>query len=132
MVMTGSQIKRVLISSFIEACRKYNIEPLVSIWHFDTPLALEENYGGWTNRKLIDFYVKYAETIFHEYTDLVKYWLTFNEINNTTMFLDMFGSAASDEAYQEGYQILHNQFVASAKTVQLGHKIKDFLIHMIC
>ncbi len=50
------------------------------------------------------------------------------------MFLDMFGSAASDEAYQEGYQILHNQFVASAKTVQLGHKINpDFLIgNMIC
>lgn len=58
--------------SVFEECRKYNIEPLVSIWHFDTPLALEENYGCWTNRKLIDFYVKYYEVIFNEYKDLVK------------------------------------------------------------
>ncbi|MCY7155178.1 glycoside hydrolase family 1 protein [Streptococcus gallolyticus] len=120
--------------SVFEECRKYNIEPLVSIWHFDTPLALEEKYGGWKNRKLIDFYVRYCEVIFTEYKDLVKYWLTFNEINNTTMFLDMFGAKASDADYQDGYQILHHQFVASAKAVQLGHAINpDFMIgNMIC
>ena len=120
--------------SVFEECRKYNIEPLVSIWHFDTPLALEENYGGWKNRKLIDFYVRYCEVIFNEYKDLVKYWMTFNEINNTTMFLDMFGSKASDADFQEGYQILHHQFVASAKAVQIGHAINpDFMIgNMIC
>ncbi len=56
-----------------EECRKYNIEPLVSIWHFDTPLYLEEELGGWTNRELVDLYVKYAETIFKEYNGLVKY-----------------------------------------------------------
>ena len=120
--------------SVFEECRKYNIEPLVSIWHFDTPLGLEEKYGGWKNRKVIDYYVRYCEVIFNEYKDLVKYWLTFNEINNTTMFLDMFGAKARDEDYQEGYQILHHQFVASAKTVQIGHAINpDFMIgNMIC
>ena len=89
--------------SVFEECRKYNIEPLVSIWHFDTLLALEENYGGWKNRKLIDFYMRYCEVIFNEYKDLIKDWLTFNEINNKTIFLDMFGSKASDADYQEGY-----------------------------
>lgn len=120
--------------SVFEECHKYNIEPLVSIWHFDTPLALEQNYGGWKNRKLIDFYVKYAETIMKEYKDLVKYWLTFNEINNTTMFLDMMGGHGTDADYQEGYQVLHNQFVASAKTVRLGKTINpDFVFgNMIC
>ena len=120
--------------SVFEECRKYNIEPLVSIWHFDTSLALEENYGGWKNRKLIDFYMRYCEVIFNEYKDLVKDWLTFNEINNKTIFLDMFGSKASDADYQEGYQILHHQFVASAKAVQIGHAINpDFMIgNMIC
>lgn len=120
--------------SVFEECRKYNIEPLVSIWHFDTPLALEEEFGGWTNRKLIDFYVTYAETIFKEYKGLVKYWLTFNEINNTVMFLDMFGGNATDKEYQEAYQHLHHQFVASAKAVHIGHQIDpDYQIgNMIC
>lgn len=103
--------------------RKYNIEPLVTIWHFDTPLYLEEHYGGWKNRKLIGFYTRFAKTCFEEFKGLVKYWLTFNEINNTVMFLEMFGNTASDEDYQNAYQILHHQFVASAKAVQIGHEI---------
>lgn len=117
-----------------EECHKHGIEPLVSIWHFDTPLYLEEHYGGWNNRKLIDFYVHYAETIFKEYKDLVTYWLTFNEINNTVMFLDMFGGQGDDKAFQEGYQQLHYQFVASARAVKLGHEINpNFQIgNMIC
>ena len=109
--------------SVFEELKKYNIEPLVTIWHFDTPLYLEEHYGGWKNRKLIEFYTRFAKTCFEEFKGLVKYWLTFNEINNTVMFLEMFGNTASDEDYQNAYQILHHQFVASAKAVQIGHEI---------
>lgn len=117
-----------------EECRKYGIEPLVSIWHFDTPLSLEERYGGWTNRKLIDFYVRYAETIMREYKGLVKYWLTFNEINGTIMFMDLFGDDATDADYQHAYQHLHHQFVASARTVKLAHEIDPNYVvgNMIC
>ena len=120
--------------SVFETCRKYNIEPLVTIWHFDTPLYLEEEYGGWQNRKLIDFYVRFATTCFTEYNGLVKYWLTFNEINNTVMMLDLFGNEGTDEDYQKAYQHLHYQFVASAKAVKVGHSINpDYMIGcMIC
>ena len=69
--------------------RKYNIEPLVTIWHFDTPLYLEQELGGWQNRELIDHYVRFATTCFTEYKGLVHYWLTFNEINNECAFIDM-------------------------------------------
>ena len=100
--------------------RNAGIEPLVSIWHFDTPLALEEKYGDWQDRKFIELYEKYVTTIFKEYKGLVKYWLTFNEINNTINFLP---DNASDEAFQEAYQHLHYQFVASARAVQIGHAI---------
>lgn len=103
--------------------KKYNIEPLVTIWHFDTPLYLEEKFGGWKNRKLIDLYVRFAKTCFTEFKGLVKYWLTFNEINNTIMFLDMFGQKVTDTDFQNAYQTLHHQFVASAKAVQIGHEI---------
>ncbi len=100
--------------------KKNGIEPLVSIWHFDTPLALEEKYGDWTDRRYIDLYVKYARTLFMEYKGLVKYWLTFNEINNT---INLLPEDAPDEVYQEAYQHLHYKFVASAKAVKAGHEI---------
>ena len=103
---------------------KYNIEPLVTLWHFDTPLALEEKYGGWTNRKLIDLFEKYAKTCFEEFRGLVRYWLTFNEINNTIAEVPMF-EEVSDKKYQVVYTILHNQFVASARAVKIAHKVDN-------
>lgn len=105
-----------------EELRSKGIEPLVTIWHFDTPLYLIEHKDGWNSRELIDLYVKFAKTCFTEFKGLVKYWLTFNEINNTIQFLDLI-EEVGDEAYQEAYQKLHYQFVASAKAVQIGHEI---------
>ena len=99
--------------------RKYNIEPLVTISHYDTPLYIE-HIGGWSNRETIDLFVQYCKTIFTEYKDLVKYWITFNEINS----LGLFGE--TDESRKESvvpYQKLHNQFVAAAKAVVIGHEI---------
>lgn len=116
-----------------EELRKYNIEPLVTIWHFDTPLYLEEHCGGWANRKTIDYYLHFAETCFREYKGLVHYWLTFNEINNT-MPDSFFNPNATDETYQEACTILHYQLVASAKAVQIGHAIDrtNMIGNMIC
>ena len=62
-------------------CHKYGIEPLVTITHFDCPMHLITEYGGWKNRKLIDFYKRLVTVLFTRYKGLVKYWLTFNEIN---------------------------------------------------
>jgi 6-phospho-beta-glucosidase len=104
---------------------------LVTIWHFDTPLALEEKYGDWLDRKYIQLFEKYARTVFTEFKGLVKYWLTFNEINNTVNFLP---DTAPDETFQEAYQHLHYQYVASARAVQIGHEIdpENMIGCMIC
>ena len=102
---------------------KYGIEPLVTIWHFDTPLYIEEHCGGWNNRKTIDLFVKYATTILEEYKDEVKYWITFNEINNTVQFMKLGGRKAVDKDFENAYQILHYQMVASAKVVEIAHAI---------
>ncbi|MCF0110300.1 MAG: family 1 glycosylhydrolase, partial [Erysipelotrichaceae bacterium] len=67
--------------SLIDECLKHNIEPLITICHFDTPIALIKKYGGWKNRQMIDAYIKYCTAIFNRYKGKVKYWLTFNEIN---------------------------------------------------
>ena len=109
--------------SVFEELRKYNIEPLVTIWHFDTPLYIEEEMGDWANRDVIALFDKYAKTILTEYKGLVHYWLTFNEINNTVNFFDAMEDSKTDAGWQNVYQHLHNQFVASAHTVKMAHEI---------
>ncbi|MBO6046970.1 MAG: glycoside hydrolase family 1 protein [Erysipelotrichaceae bacterium] len=109
--------------------RQNNIEPLVTMHHFDTPIALVYKWGDWQDRRYIDAFVKYAKVVFTEYKDLVKYWLTFNEINNTLSCINIFGGNISDEDYAKRMTHLHYQFVASAKAVKLGHEINpDFMI----
>ncbi len=109
--------------------KKYNIEPLVTLWHFDTPLYLVEKYGDWQNRVYIEYFDRYVTTCFTEYNGLVKYWLTFNEINNTISMMQLFGEGGTDEQYQKACQHLHYQFVASSHAVKIGHSINpDYMI----
>ena len=121
-----------------EECRKYGIEPLVTISHYELPYNLMNKYNGWANRKCIDFYIRYCNTLFNEYKHLVKYWLTFNEINSLTMSIgdivsggfkcedkpaQVLGATSTKEEVNRRYQALHHQFIASAKAVNLGHEI---------
>ena len=120
--------------------KKYNIEPLVTISHYEMPFNLTKKYNGWASRNLIDFFVNYCNVIFNRYKDKVKYWLTFNEINCGTMpmggylGLGILNEGTEDFLHQNDnkqirFQALHHQFVASAKAVKLGHSInKDFKI----
>ncbi|MEW4290607.1 glycoside hydrolase family 1 protein [Rossellomorea marisflavi] len=108
--------------------KKYDIEPLVTLSHYETPLELTRKYNGWHSREVIDFYVRYAETVFTRYKDYVKYWLTFNEINVIThspytgggVLIDRLPEKTSD---QIAYQAAHHQFVASALVTKLAHEI---------
>ncbi len=114
-----------------DECLKYGIEPVVTLSHFEMPYALVKNYGGFRNRQCIDFFVRFAEVCFRRYKDKVKYWMTFNEINNQAKCQDDFEPFTnSGLIYQEGedrealmYQAAHYELVASAKAVQLGHCI---------
>lgn len=65
-----------------DECLKYGIEPVITLSHFEMPYHLVTEYGGWKNRQVIDFFVRFAEVVFERYKDKVKYWMTFNEINN--------------------------------------------------
>ncbi|PJI06935.1 MULTISPECIES: 6-phospho-beta-glucosidase [Clostridium] len=110
---------------------KYNIEPVVTISHYETPLGLTNKYGGWLDRKVIDFYVRYCETIFNRYKNKVKYWMTFNEINIID-FMPTFGAGLIKDDAKSKAQAVYHQFLASAKVVKLGHKINpDFQIGMM-
>jgi 6-phospho-beta-glucosidase len=115
-----------------DECLKYGMEPLVTISHYETPLALSKNYDGWVNRKLIGFFENYVTTIFNRYRDKVKYWLTFNEINSVIHAPYMSGGIFTDKeelSKQDLYQAIHHELVASAAAVKIGHEINpDFKI----
>lgn len=105
---------------------KYNIEPVVTICHFDVPVHLVETYGGWTNRKMVGFFEKYAKTLFKRYKGKVKYWMTFNEIN-MLLHLPYIGAGIVLEEGQDKeqllYQAAHHELVASALAVKACHEI---------
>jgi 6-phospho-beta-glucosidase len=131
-----------------DECKKNGIEPLVTLCHYEIPWAIVTKYGGFTDRRVIDLFVKYATTCFRRYKDKVKYWLTFNEINIAIMepamgplyglgYVHPDDLARTDRCKltelkvddQKKFEALHNEFVASAKTVIEGHKINpDFMI----
>lgn len=70
----------------IDECLANNIEPVITISHYELPLNLAKRYGGWKNRYLIEFYETFARTILTRYASKVKYWMTFNEINSAAHF----------------------------------------------
>ena len=115
-----------------DECKRYGIEPLVTIAHFDVPMNLVKTIGGWKNRKMVDYYIKYCKVIFNRYREKVRYWLTFNEIN-MLIHLPFVGAGL---VFEEGedeqaikYQAAHHQLVASAKATKIAHEINpDFKI----
>lgn len=106
--------------------RKYDIEPLVTITHFDFPMHLIEEYGGWRNRKIIEFYERLCQVIFNRYKGLVKYWLTFNEIN-MILHAPFMGAGLyfeeGENQEQVKYQAAHHELVASAIATKIAHEV---------
>lgn len=105
---------------------KHNIEPVVTLAHFDVPVALIEKYGSWRNRKMVELFQVYAETVLKRYKDKVKYWMTFNEIN-MLLHLPFLGAGLvfkeGDNVKEIQYQAAHHQLVASALAVKACHEL---------
>ena len=110
----------------IDELRKYNIEPLITISHYENPLHLSLEYGGWKNRKMIDFYLRFAKVLFERYKGKVKYWIVSNQVNLVPAV--QFGSLGIYEDQSEHmeelmYQAVHHQFVAGARVIQLAREV---------
>jgi 6-phospho-beta-glucosidase len=132
----------------IDELLAHNIEPTITIMHFDMPVYLAETYGGWGSRKLIDFYLHFAEVLFTRYKDKVKYWITVNEINVLNGYWTL--GLKTDRMPQDNegllpttielskeeagakFQAIHHILVAAAKANKLGHSINpDFKIGLM-
>ncbi len=118
-----------------DECAKYGMQVMVTLSHFDTPLHLALEYGGFLGRHTVDAFVEYVKTVVTRYKGKVKYWLTFNEINNvlsnpfTSSGVIFEGAKTPNDCnpylghWQEKFQAVHNQFVASARAVAAIHEI---------
>lgn len=107
-------------------CKKHNIEPLVTLCHFDVPMHLVTEYGSWRNRKMVEFFTRYARTCFEAFDGLVKYWLTFNEIN--ILLHSPFSGAGlvfepNENQEQVKYQSAHHELLASALATKIAHEV---------
>ena len=100
----------------------HNITPLVTLSHYELPLHLAQEYGGWTNRKLIGFYENFARTVFEHFRGRVQYWLTFNEINSILHFPILAGIMNTTDK-QDLYQAIHHELVASAQVTKIAHEV---------
>ena len=101
--------------SLFDEMRRRGMEPVVTLSHYETPVHLVEKYGSWRNRKLIDFFLRYCETVFERYRGKVNYWLTFNELNNMRRMPGGAGGIFFEEGenrQQVIYQASHHMFVA--------------------
>jgi 6-phospho-beta-glucosidase len=116
-----------------DCCRAHNIEPLVTISHYELPYGLVERYNGWEGREVIDCFVRYCKAIFERYKDKVKLWLTFNEINSSTMPMGAILNTGTIQGFegpttavpdnkQQRYQALHHMFLASALVIKYAHE----------
>ena len=106
----------------IDELLAHNIVPLVTLSHYELPLHLAQEYGGWTNRKLIGFYENFARTVFEHFRGRVQYWLTFNEINSILHFPILAGIMNTTDK-QDLYQAIHHELVASARVTKIAHEV---------
>lgn len=97
-------------SNLIDELLKYNIEPIITIYHWDLPQVLQDEYGGWESRKIIDDFLYYADVLFENFGDRVKYWIGLNEQN---VFVGL--------GYRDGH------FPPGIKNIQLMHQVNHIV-----
>ncbi|MDY8023561.1 6-phospho-beta-glucosidase [Paenibacillus polymyxa] len=105
---------------------KNGIEPLVTLSHYEMPMYLVNHYGGWTQRKVVDFFIHFCKTVFKRYQNKVKHWITFNEIDSIVRHPFTSGGILPERFENVElavYQGLHHQFIASALAVKYCHEI---------
>lgn len=114
--------------SLFSEMKKLGMEPLVTLHHYEMPLALSLKYNGWTDRRVVDMFLRFAKTCFEHYGKYVKYWLTFNEIDSIHRHSFITAGIIPDLCGEKGetvccYQALHHQFVAAARAAILMREI---------
>lgn len=124
--LTPNQEGLAFYDAVLTEIEKYGMEPLVTISHFEMPVALVTNYCGWADRKVIQLFTRFAETLFTHFGQRVTYWISFNEINAGRFSTFKSTGVVADKTnqyVQDCYQAVHHQFVAAALITKRLHEI---------
>ncbi len=112
---------------------KYGIEPIVTLSHFEMPVGLILNYGGWTDSRVIGFFDRFVKTVIQRYHRRVRYWIAFNEMNRAIIEVE----GQWKVSFHTGFKLngdepnraqlvmdgVHNQLIATAHAVKIAHEI---------
>ena len=107
--------------------RRLGIEPLVTLSHYESPVALSVKYNGWADRRVVELFTRFSLTCFERFGSLVNRWLTFNEIDS--VMRHPFTSAGiipencPDGVEAACYAALHHQYLASAIATEQCHRL---------
>jgi len=105
-------------SKMIDKMKSLGIEPIITILHYETPINITLEYGGWVNKKVVEMFERYGKVLLDRFGDRVKYWIVINQINMIQVepFLSLgICNDQFDHLEEAEYQAVHNQMVASAK-----------------
>ena len=111
----------------IDTLLENEIQPFVTLYHFDLPYALVEKYNGWEDRRCVDAFEKYARVCFAEYGNQVKYWQVINE-QNLMIRVDERMNINEPDPYKADKmraQMDYHMFLAHAIAVKLCHEIVE-------
>lgn len=112
-------------NQLIDELLKNEIEPIVTIYHFDLPVILQNEYGGFSSRKIIPDFIEYCRVLFEQFGDRVNYWLTINEQSNMFLlpYLISFAEGSEQSLLKQKYEMNHIMTLAHASAVRLCHKL---------
>lgn len=107
--------------------KRLGIEPLVTLSHYEMPLALALKYNGWCDRRVVELFTRFCKTCYEEFGSFVKMWLTFNEVDSIIrhpfITAGIIPELCGGEELKCCYQALHHQFVASAIVTRMCHEM---------
>ena len=113
--------------SLLKEMKDLGIEPLITLSHYEMPIELALKYNAWTDRRVIDMFVRFCKTCFEEFGEYAKLWLNFNEVDSIIRHpfttAGIIPELCNGEELKCCYQALHHQFVASAMVTKLCHEI---------
>jgi 6-phospho-beta-glucosidase len=105
-------------SQLIDELLSNGIEPILTLYHWDVPQALMEEYGAWESRQIIEDFTSYCITLYKYFGDRVRYWVSLNEQNYN--FHHGFLTAMHPPGVKDRkrfYEANHIAFLANAKTI---------------
>ncbi len=113
-------------NNLINELKDAGIEPIITLYHYDMPCWVDEKFGGWHNRAIIDEFEYYCRVCFENFGDRVKYWLSINEQNMQIIYGDWLGvSKGCTNWFEEKWQVNYIMNLCHARAVLACHELVE-------